>query len=83
MCSLRIVAVRIPDVALLKLKLEVGEAAVYLIEKLVGNTRCVVLLKTPKIAVEYATTAKPWFRRWFPRRSLIKAGTYPEVGQDL
>jgi antitoxin component of MazEF toxin-antitoxin module len=42
-------AIRIPDEALQELELDVGDA-VYLIEELVGNARCLVLSKTPQIA---------------------------------
>ncbi|CAI8901980.1 AbrB/MazE/SpoVT family DNA-binding domain-containing protein [Pseudomonas sp. IT-P218] len=42
-------AIRIPDEALQELELDVGDA-VYLIEEFVGNTRCLVLSKTPPIA---------------------------------
>ncbi|WP_350647121.1 AbrB/MazE/SpoVT family DNA-binding domain-containing protein [Pseudomonas sp. HY13-MNA-CIBAN-0226] len=42
-------AIRIPDEALQELELDVGDA-VYLTEEFVGNTRCLVLSKTPKIA---------------------------------
>jgi len=41
-------AIRIPDEALQELELDVGDA-VYLIEEFVGNTRCLVLSKTPQI----------------------------------
>lgn len=44
-------AIRIPDEALqeLELELDVGDS-LYLIEELVGNTRCLVLSKKPQIA---------------------------------
>jgi antitoxin component of MazEF toxin-antitoxin module len=42
-------AIRIPDEVLQELELDVGDA-VYLIEEFVGNTRCLVLSKTPQIA---------------------------------
>jgi antitoxin component of MazEF toxin-antitoxin module len=42
-------AIRIPDEALQELELDVGDA-VYLIEEFVGNTRCLILSKTPQIA---------------------------------
>ena len=42
-------AIRIPDEALQELELDVGDA-VYLIEEFIGNTRCLVLSKTPQIA---------------------------------
>lgn len=41
-------AIRIPDEALQELELDVGDA-VYLVEKFVGNTRCLVVSKTPQI----------------------------------
>ena len=39
-------AIRIPDEALQELELDVGDT-LYLIEEFVGNTRCLVLSKTP------------------------------------
>lgn len=42
-------AIRVPDEALQELELDVGDA-VYLIEEFVGNTRCLVLSRTPQIA---------------------------------
>jgi antitoxin component of MazEF toxin-antitoxin module len=42
-------AIRIPDEALQKLELDVGDA-VYLIEEFVGNTRCLGISKRPQIA---------------------------------
>ncbi|WP_317663883.1 AbrB/MazE/SpoVT family DNA-binding domain-containing protein [Pseudomonas sp. KU43P] len=42
-------AIRIPDVALQELGLDVGDS-LYLIEEFVGNSRCLVLSKTPKVA---------------------------------
>lgn len=44
-------AIRIPDEALQELELDVGDA-VYLIEEFVGNTRCLVLSKTPRLRIE-------------------------------
>lgn len=41
-------AIRIPDAALQELGVDVGDA-VYLIEEYVGNNRCLILSKTPKI----------------------------------
>lgn len=41
-------AIRIPDVALQEIGLDVGDT-LYLIEEFVGNCRCLVLSKTPKI----------------------------------
>ncbi|MBZ9780262.1 AbrB/MazE/SpoVT family DNA-binding domain-containing protein [Pseudomonas sp. REP124] len=42
-------AIRIPDEALQELELDVGDS-LYLIEEFVGNTRCFVLSKTPRVA---------------------------------
>ena len=42
-------AIRIPDEALQELELDVGDS-LYLIEAFIGNTRCLVLSKTPRIA---------------------------------
>lgn len=50
-------AFRIPDEALQELELDVGDV-VYLIEELVGNTRCLVLSKTPQIADRIALSSK-------------------------
>lgn len=41
-------AIRIPDVALQELELDVG-GSLYLIEEFVGNTRCIVLSKKPQV----------------------------------
>lgn len=41
-------AIRIPDAALQELGVDVGDA-VYLIEEHVGNNRCLILSKAPKI----------------------------------
>lgn len=41
-------AIRIPDVVLQELGLDVGDS-LYLIEEFVGNSRCLVLSKTPKV----------------------------------
>ncbi|MEE1867005.1 AbrB/MazE/SpoVT family DNA-binding domain-containing protein [Pseudomonas auratipiscis] len=41
-------AVRIPDVALQELGLDVGDS-LCLIEEFLGNSRCLVLSKTPKV----------------------------------
>jgi antitoxin component of MazEF toxin-antitoxin module len=42
-------AIRIPDEALQELELDVGDS-LFLIEEFVGDTRCLVLSKTPQIA---------------------------------
>ena len=42
-------AIRIPDEALQELELDVGDS-LSLIEEFIGNTRCLVLSKTPRIA---------------------------------
>ncbi|WP_110096800.1 hypothetical protein [Pseudomonas putida] len=41
-------AIRVPDTALQELEVDVGDS-LYLIEEFVGNCRCLVLSKTPKI----------------------------------
>jgi hypothetical protein len=40
--------IRIPDEALQELGIDVGDT-LYLLEEFVGNTRCLVLSKTPRI----------------------------------
>ena len=52
-------AIRIPDEALQELELDVGDA-VYLIEEFVGNTRCLVLSKTPQIADRIDGLSQAW-----------------------
>ena len=52
-------AIRIPDEALQELELDVGDA-VYLIEEFVGNTRCLVLSKTPQITDQIDEPTKAW-----------------------
>jgi antitoxin component of MazEF toxin-antitoxin module len=52
-------AIRIPDEALQELELDVGDA-VYLIEEFVGNTRCLVLSKTPHIADRIDELTEAW-----------------------
>jgi len=52
-------AIRIPDEALQELELDVGDAA-YLIEEFVGNTRCLVLSKTPQIADRIDELTEAW-----------------------
>ncbi|MNL46296.1 hypothetical protein D3C87_1689970 [compost metagenome] len=52
-------AIRIPDEALQELELDVGDA-VYLIEEFVGNTRCLVLSKTPQIADRIDEITEAW-----------------------
>jgi antitoxin component of MazEF toxin-antitoxin module len=52
-------AIRIPDEALQELELDVGDA-VYLIEEFVGNTRCLVLSKTPQIADRIDEFTEAW-----------------------
>ena len=41
-------AIRIPDGALQKIGLDVGDS-IYLLEEFIGNSRCLVLSKTPKV----------------------------------
>jgi antitoxin component of MazEF toxin-antitoxin module len=52
-------AIRIPDEALQELELDVGDA-VYLIEEFVGNTRCLVLSKTPQISNRIDEFTEAW-----------------------
>jgi len=52
-------AIRIPDEALQELELDVGDA-VYLIEEFFGNTRCLVLSKTPQIANRIDELTEAW-----------------------
>jgi antitoxin component of MazEF toxin-antitoxin module len=52
-------AIRIPDEVLQELELDVGDA-VYLIEEFVGNTRCLVLSKTPRIADRIDELTEAW-----------------------
>jgi hypothetical protein len=52
-------AIRISDEALQELELDVGDA-VYLIEEFVGNTRCLVLSKTPQIADRIDELTDAW-----------------------
>jgi antitoxin component of MazEF toxin-antitoxin module len=52
-------AVRIPDEALQELELDVGDA-VDLIEEFVGNTRCLVLSRTPQIADRIDEITEAW-----------------------
>ena len=52
-------AIRISDEALQELELDVGDA-VYLIEEFVGNTRCLVLSKTPQIADRIDELTEAW-----------------------
>jgi len=52
-------AIRIPDEALQELELDVGDA-LYLIEEFVGNTRCLVLSKTPQIADRIDELTEAW-----------------------
>ena len=52
-------AIRIPDEALQELELDVGDT-VYLIEEIVGNTRCLVLSKKPQIADRIDELTEAW-----------------------
>jgi len=52
-------AIRFPDEALQELELDVGDA-LYLIEEFVGNTRCLVLSKTPQIADRIDELTEAW-----------------------
>ncbi|MGB6215636.1 AbrB/MazE/SpoVT family DNA-binding domain-containing protein [Pseudomonas mandelii] len=52
-------AIRIPDEALQELELDVGDS-LYLIEEFVGNTRCLVLSKTPQFADRIDELTEAW-----------------------
>jgi antitoxin component of MazEF toxin-antitoxin module len=52
-------AIRIPDETLQELELDVGDL-LYLIEEFVGNTRCLVLSKTPQIADRIDELTEAW-----------------------
>jgi antitoxin component of MazEF toxin-antitoxin module len=52
-------AIRIPDMALQELELDVGNA-VYLIEEFVCNTSCLVLSKTPQTADRIDELTEAW-----------------------
>ncbi|WP_323372665.1 AbrB/MazE/SpoVT family DNA-binding domain-containing protein [Pseudomonas helleri] len=52
-------AIRIPDEALQELELDVGDS-LFLIEEFVGNTRCLVLSKTPQIADRIDELTEAW-----------------------
>ncbi|MNC03807.1 hypothetical protein D3C81_2044490 [compost metagenome] len=52
-------AIRIPDEALQELELDVGDS-LYLIEDFVGNSRCLVLSKTPQIADRMDELTEAW-----------------------
>ncbi|MNT99971.1 hypothetical protein D3C72_2429670 [compost metagenome] len=52
-------AIRIPDEALQELELDVDDS-VYLIEEFVGNTRCLVLSKTPQVADRIDELTNAW-----------------------
>ena len=52
-------AIRIPNEALQELELDVGDS-LYLIEEFVGNTRCLVLSKTPRIADRIDEITETW-----------------------
>ena len=52
-------AIRIPDEALQELELDVDDS-VYLIEEFAGNTRCLVLSKTPQIADRIDELTESW-----------------------
>ncbi|WP_285424255.1 AbrB/MazE/SpoVT family DNA-binding domain-containing protein [Pseudomonas sp. efr-133-TYG-103a] len=55
-------AIRIPDEALQEFGLDVGDS-VYLLEELIGNTRCLVLSKTPKLPDRIDELVEAWDRR--------------------
>jgi len=52
-------AIRIPDASLQELGVDVGDS-VYLIEEYVGNSRCLILSKTPKIPDRMDELTEAW-----------------------
>lgn len=52
-------AIRIPDAALQELGVDVGDS-VFLIEEYVGNNRCLILSKTPKIPDRMDELTETW-----------------------
>jgi len=52
-------AIRIPDAALQELRVDVGDS-VFLIEEYVGNNRCLILSKTPKIPDRMDELTEAW-----------------------
>jgi antitoxin component of MazEF toxin-antitoxin module len=52
-------AIRIPDAALQELGVDVGDS-IYLIEEYVGNSRCLILSKTPKIPDRIDELVEAW-----------------------
>jgi antitoxin component of MazEF toxin-antitoxin module len=52
-------AIRIPDAALQELGVDVGDS-VFLIEEYVGNNRCLILSKTPKIPHRIDELVEAW-----------------------
>ena len=52
-------AIRIPDAALQELGVDVGDS-VYLIEEYVGNSRCLILSKAPKIPDRIDELVEAW-----------------------
>lgn len=52
-------AIRIPDAALQELGVDVGDS-VYLIEEYIGNSRCLILSKTPKIPDRMDELTEAW-----------------------
>lgn len=52
-------AIRTPDEVLQELELDVGDS-LFLIEEFVGNTRCLVLSKTPQIADRIDELTETW-----------------------
>lgn len=52
-------AIRIPDEVLQELELDVGDS-LFLIEEFIGNTRCLVLSKTPQIADRMDDLTEAW-----------------------
>ncbi|RJX77834.1 AbrB/MazE/SpoVT family DNA-binding domain-containing protein [Pseudomonas sp. LS-2] len=52
-------AIRIPDEALQEMGLDAGDS-LYLLEEFIGNTRCVVLSKTPKLPDRIDELVEAW-----------------------
>lgn len=52
-------AIRIPDEVLQEMGLDVGDT-LYLLEEFVGNSRCIVLSKTPKLPDRIDELVEAW-----------------------
>lgn len=55
-------AVRMPDEVLQEMGLDVGDS-LYLLEEFVGNSRCIVLSKTPKLPDRIDELVEAWNSR--------------------